>query len=602
MSKIKKKTRKKQIIIALIIVAILAVIVISSISRYRKNQEENKIITEKIEKRTIVSSISATGTIKSSSTKEFTTTLVGSEVKSVNVKVGDKVNIGDTLLTFNVDSLNDSLNLAQEGLNITRQQTNLSINAAQKGVNTAADTRNSQYSSLDSSIQDIENNIKEIDNQIATAQNAVKPLQTAESLAKTNLDTVTATNQPIINEYNAKKQEYSNSLIEYEKGKAEYSNLEVRHNQLFSSTGDQLDSAGSIINPSDYTSGIYATEEHKSVHEGLQVAQSNLPNLEAMVGSAKVALDALEATYSNAQETINSAQGQYNNAASAVQSAQAGVAELASAKTGLEAQLKQTKSTADTTKKSLDSALDNAALSLDSSILTAKSSILTQENQIKTVREQISKGILMSDVSGTVTAVNVDAGDMYQGGTLIKVEGCETFIVEAQIDEYDIADIAVGMKVKIKTDATRDEELIGRVTFVAPSATESTSAMAMTGMTSTTGDATYKVEIAVDSVNSRLRIGMNAKLSIITEEAENALTVPYDAIEEREDGKTVIQVLETDGETVKEIEVTKGLESDYYTEIKSSNVKEGMEVVVPDTGNGDALSTLINTMQSTSGF
>ena len=97
MSKAKKKNRKKQIIIALIIIAIFVGVVILSSNRFRRSEEENKITTEKIEKRTIVSSISATGIVKSSDTKEFTTTLVGSEVKAVNVKVGDKVKMGQTI-------------------------------------------------------------------------------------------------------------------------------------------------------------------------------------------------------------------------------------------------------------------------------------------------------------------------------------------------------------------------------------------------------------------------------------------------------------------------------------------------------------------------
>lgn len=558
MGKIKSIMKKKKtLIITLIVIILLAGIVIARVNNIRRANEGNKISTEKIEKRTIVKSISATGTLKSTNTKEFTTTLMGSEVKSVNVKVGDTVNVGDVLVTLDTGTLADSLNVAEEGLNITKQQTDLSINAAQKGFQTAAETRDSQSSALDSSIRDIEKSIKEIDNKITLANDAVKPLQTIENTAKLNLEQVTAINQPIVDEYNSKKQEYNDTIVKIEKAKNNSEELEV---------GETLD------------------------------------GLQAKVGSLESSLNSSEIAYNIAQEAISTAQKQYNIAFDNVQKAKEGITELTAAKDTLDAQLKQARSTADTTKKSLNSAVDNAALSLDTSVLSQRSALLTQENQISTLRDQLEKGIIRSDVSGTVTAVNVEAGGMYQGGTIVKIEGCETFTIEAQIDEYDIPDIAVGMKVKIKTDATRDEELTGRVTFVAPSATES-AAMAMAGMTSTSsGDATYKIEISIDSHNSRLRIGMNARLSIITEEAENTLTVPYDAIEDREDGTSVIQILEEDGETIREIVVTKGLESDYYTEIKSEDVKEGMNVIVPDTAGGDALSTLITTMRSTSGY
>ena len=53
---------------------------------------------------------------------------------------------------------------------------------------------------------------------------------------------------------------------------------------------------------------------------------------------------------------------------------------------------------------------------------------------------------------------------------------------------------------------------------------------------------------------------------------------------------------------VREINVTKGLESDYYTEVKSDEIKEGMTVVLPDLNNQDVLEEMINSMSATSGI
>lgn len=606
-----KKNKKKLIIIAIIVVIVLAIFI--NLGKAKRVEINEGIATENIEKRTIMKSISATGTIKASNAREYTTTLMGKEVKDVKVKVGDKVNPGDTLVVFDTQDLNENLKLAQDGLNIAKDQTNLAINAAEKGVNTANDSKNSQYANLDKEIKNIETNIGNMDSQIAVAQNALNLAINSENMEKAKFEEVKKVNEPIMKNYNEKKVNYSEALKALEDGKNQKNVAETEYNKLFSTGGLQLNTGknpilgipvGGIIPPANYQDAEYATEEHRTADTTLSLAKKNVTDLENKVGEAKLLLDGLQAGYDIAKAQFDAAEFSYKNVNAQKMSAEKGVNELKNAKEQLNASYEKAKSTADTTKKSLDSAVENAKTSLESSKLTAKSTIMTQENQIKNVKEQIEKGVLKSDVSGTVTKVNVKDGDSYQGGTVIKVEGCETFIIESQVDEYDIADVKVGMKVKIKTDATRKEELEGVVTFVAPTATETSAAspMTMAGGAGSSGGAKYKVEISINSINERLRIGMTAKLSIITEEAENALTIPYDAIEEKEDGKNVIKILEEDGVSQKEIEVTKGLESDYYTEIKSDKIKEGMKVVVPDSGSGDAMSTLINTMQTARGF
>lgn len=609
-NKKKKKKSKKKIAIIILVIIIVLWIVIGNQNKAKKAELDNKISTENIEKRTIVKTISASGTIKSTNSKEYTTTLVGKTIKKVNVKVGDRVNVGDSLVTFDIKDLNDSLKVAQDGLNIAREQTNLGISAAEKGVNSATDARNSQGNSLDNQVNSLSGSIGQIDTQIAEIQKTLATLSQAEAAKKVELDNTNAVNKPIIDNYNNKNTEYGNSVKELENYKNQFIAERNNYNKYFP-VGDltiQLDPVTGVqIQQSEYKDGIYATAEHRNVDTNYNNLKnnytSNVLNLESKVNSGKALVDSLQAGYNTAKVTVDKVQSEYNTVLKQKQEAEKMLKELTSNKSQLNAQYEQAKSTADSTKKSLDSAVDQARTSLENSRLTAKSTILTQESQLKTVREQVEKGTLKSDVAGTVTNINVKEGDLYQGGTILKIECCETFMIEAQIDEYDIADVKVGMKVKIKTDATREEELEGKVTFVAPTATENMvgNGMSLTGATTSSG-ATYKIEISVDSVNDRLRIGMNAKLSIITEEAANTLTIPYDAIETKEDGKNVIKILEEDGTTQTEIEVTKGLESDYYTEIKSDKVKEGMKVIVPDTGSGDAMNTLINSMQASTGI
>lgn len=313
--------------------------------------------------------------------------------------------------------------------------------------------------------------------------------------------------------------------------------------------------------------------------------------------SAKNLLDSSETLYNQA----NGIQNKYNSLTTEV-------AELQAQKAQIEPTISQLKTTYDkmvTAHNSVISTADSTIASmrdnLTNSQLAANSSSLAGAAQINAYKDQIEDGIVKSTVAGTVTEVNVKKGDFYTGTTIATIEGTEEFIIEAEIDEYDIPDVEVGMKVLIKTDATREEELEGRITYVASSATKSVAA-GMSGVSAGTS-ATYKIEISLNSQNDRLRLGMNAKLSIITEMKENVWSVPYNAIYEREDGTHYIEVAkDEEGEQKEELNVTTGIEGTYYTEIKSDALKSGMKVILPKVEAANSMEALIEMMGADAGI
>ena len=262
--------------------------------------------------------------------------------------------------------------------------------------------------------------------------------------------------------------------------------------------------------------------------------------------------------------------------------------------------------TYDKAKIAYNSTVDNANStvasmqdSLKNSELAASVSTQAQETQIRTYKEQLADGILTATVNGVVTSVGVKPGDIYTGSAIAIIDGADELIVESEIDEYDIADVEVGMKVLIKTDATRDNELEGTVIYTSPSATENS--VGMSGATSLNNYATYKVKISLDTPNERLRLGMNAKLSIITEKKDDIWTVPYNAIRERENGDKYIIINRKDSEEDEELDITVGLEGLYYIEIISDKLEEGMKVVLPPVETENSIEDLIDLMGADGG-
>ena len=240
------------------------------------------------------------------------------------------------------------------------------------------------------------------------------------------------------------------------------------------------------------------------------------------------------------------------------------------------------------------------------------------EERLESLQEQKADATIYAGISGVLTAVNVTEGATFNGGTIASIEGIDQFIVEAQVEEYDVADVAVGMKVLVKTDATRDTEIEGVITYVAPRATNSGDSsmsglaglmggsMDTSSLTGGSGSATYLVKIELKEQNERLRLGMNAKTSIITSERVDVWSVPYDAVYTREDGSSyVVQVTGKDEEgnyITEELDVTIGLQGTYYVEVISDAITETTEIFIPDAQGNSSIEELLNMMGAAAGI
>lgn len=237
--------------------------------------------------------------------------------------------------------------------------------------------------------------------------------------------------------------------------------------------------------------------------------------------------------------------------------------------------------------------------------------------QIEEYSKQIEEATIRANMAGVVTSVNVSVGTTFTGGTIASIEAVDDFIVEAQIEEYDIPDIETGMKVLIKTDATRDAELEGIVTYVAPRATNSgtSSASGLTSLISGvdtsslsggSGSATYLVKIALVETNERLRLGMNAKVSIITEEKVDTWSVPYDAVYTRNDGTAYVERVtgkDDDGNVLtEELNIEIGIQGTYYIEILSSEITDETQILIPDAQGNSSIEELLNMMGADAGI
>lgn len=226
----------------------------------------------------------------------------------------------------------------------------------------------------------------------------------------------------------------------------------------------------------------------------------------------------------------------------------------------------------DDAKRKLDgiSAKDGVAVLTDAERQTLENSNRKVSIEAKTLQDcQIR-----SMIDGTVTRVNTKVGrfadDTEDEKPMFVIENIDKLQMKVLVNETDIAKVEIGQKVDITADILKGEVVEGVVSRISPTG-ESKDA--------NTAERVIPVYIEVIGENDKLIAGITAKATIYIAKVEKALTVPYEAVSELEDGSTVVYVVKEDN-TIQIVPVTVGLETDLLIEIQSGELTEGQQIVL----------------------
>jgi len=171
---------------------------------------------------------------------------------------------------------------------------------------------------------------------------------------------------------------------------------------------------------------------------------------------------------------------------------------------------------------------------------------------------------LKAETSGYITALNVTVGSKTTN-TIATIQDIDDLIISISVAEYDIKNVALGMKAIITSDSI-DGEVEGVVSQISPVASGGKSS-----------SATFPVEVSVLNGSNGLIIGVNAKVKLIISSVDNVYMVPIDAIEE-ENGNSYVYLRKNKSEEFNKVEVETGFSNDYYIEISSDELQDGYEV------------------------
>ena len=230
---------------------------------------------------------------------------------------------------------------------------------------------------------------------------------------------------------------------------------------------------------------------------------------------------------------------------------------------------------------------------------------------LKQARDDLSKTTIYAPMSGTVSALNKEQGEIalgsqFQADVIMVIADLSEMEAQVNVDENDIVSIRRGEPAEIQADALIGQPLHGTVSDISSSANVSAAG-------SSEQKTEFEIKIGITEPPKTLRPGMTASSDIVTNTNPHALSVPIQSValrtvdqlmkkgEKRKDAAArfkpdkdgfveVVFVIES-GHAVAH-QVKTGIQSDDRIEVLEG-LKEGEEVVSgsyraisKDLGNG----------------
>ncbi|MFH0912466.1 MAG: HlyD family efflux transporter periplasmic adaptor subunit [Patescibacteria group bacterium] len=452
-------------------------------------------------------------------------------VAEVKVQVGDQVKAGDLLVTLDTSVLREQANQARASvsaasalLSKTRNHLrpadvnvlNQSLASARIALETAQKNLQDAYRSRDVDANNSSVAVNSAENAYQNALNAYNARLAAidQGLVMAQVALANATNA-----LNSTQNSYNQILNLYNLGQVGLAELQQAQAALSTANSAYISARAA------YDSAIGQANLEKAMAAGsVDAARSQFDSARAAYNSASTGLDI---KINMAQNSLRAAEASYNLAY---------------------AQYQQSLSPA-----------------LGADISSASAQVAASAAAVRVIETQIAKASLTAPIDGVITAVNVTSHEISpMTAPAVVLETAGTFQIEAYVSEVDIERVLPGADVKITFDAIDQLEVHGTVAEIDPAATV------------LLGVVNYKVTIALPTAVAGLKSAMSADMDILTDQRDNVLFVPRNALT-RTDGGYQVKIL--DGKTKVERTVQVGLLGDTEAEILSG-INEGDQIIL----------------------
>jgi HlyD family secretion protein len=209
----------------------------------------------------------------------------------------------------------------------------------------------------------------------------------------------------------------------------------------------------------------------------------------------------------------------------------------------------------------------------ESDVEAAQLKIDQARASLEQVQLQLEDATLTAPIAGTITALNIQPGEMASAGqaAVVVISDLSVLEVEINLDDTDVAQVSVGQEAQVSVDAFPEADLTGQVTYIAPVAEVQS------------GVVLYPVTVQLAPTELPVRAGMTTDVEIVSASQKDALIVPLRAVH-TEGGRSYVN--RWAGSRTERVEVELGLTTDTKVEI-ASGLAEGDVVVVVAAASKD---------------
>lgn len=537
-----KKKNRKWIWIGAVILVIAIVGIVFILLNNRANAQRNaeagtgEIVTAFIGD--LTTGASASGQIVARRDARLTPGISG-EVAEVLVSVGDRVQAGDPLLQLDTDALERAVTSAEQALAI--QEANLASLVAPPA---AQDLAAAQAAVTNAQAQLDDLVAGPSDDDIAASEANVRAAQANVWAASEQLELARS---------GASEAEIATAQADLIAAIGQQESTQELYDNLLKCFSFEVPGGGKR----EICPGLGAPEEQtrfnlEAAKAGVTSAQAQLDTLLAGPDADAVAI--AQAGLAATQAQLEAAQANHELLLKGASEAQVAAAEasLAQAQANLEA---------------LQNGPDEAQ------VTAAETSVEQAQINLERAQHNLAEATLVAPFGGIITAVHVNIGE-FANGAAVEMVDSEDLEVVLDVDEADIGRISIDQPAVITLESFPQAELAGRVVSITPEAKNDNSALV-----------TYEVHLTLDKTDLTVRVGMTADADLLTDDRQNALLLPNQAINADRNTNTysvnLVKIAEDGGQSVEEVQVTIGLRDGRFTQI-TSGLQEGDQVLVGD--------------------
>ena len=570
----------KKIAIGIVAVAVVAGGVYSVTGGSRGAVQLPQVSVTKAATGDVEEIVDATGTVVSDEQKTFYSP-VNAQVKKVSFADGDSVSKGTKLVEFELKDLERDNQKAELNVKSGEYDYKNSINKSNQADQKQKDAK-FKVATLEQQVKDKQNYLASLKSQLSAVQSqaaadaqAAAQAQAAQAAAEAQAKAdaqaqAEAENQrayaEALNTYQTKtlpayQKELGELNTAYIKAQGVYNQTDTAYQMAFAQwQADPSDENAQALDDAEAarSQAEINSQQAKEAYEDKKANQPKMPEYADYSNSQNSSRSDLftDGTEGSGQDAADQGSGSAETVSTSVDTS------------GIENAIEQASS---------DLADLQSDLATQKSIAEADSTSLTKEEKekmrvtnnlteldAKSAKELVEEGKkgIEADFNGVISKAAVQQGaTVTQGMELFTLQSTDKVSVDINVSKYDYAKVKEGQTADITIG---DKKYTGKVTKISHLAT-----------TNEKGSTLISATVSIDDPDEDIFLGVDAKVKIYAEKAENVVTLPAGVVNIGKDG-SFCYVLK-DGVITKQ-DITTGISSEDAVEV-TDGIKAGDEVI-----------------------